>query len=222
MKVETHAHTSGISLCSEVDYKTTAELYIAQGYGALLLSNHYNAYQLASYGVRAPRFAEMFVDEYRNMRDYAAGRLNVLLGAEVALDLPDCRYAEFLLVGADEQFFLNHSDLFRLNQRQLYALCKENGVLLVQTHPYRKEQGHFPHDAAFMDGVEINCHPHFLREEEKVRRFAEKHGLLVTCGSDFHYAPQAGSAGMLTQRDVRTSREFSDCLREGKAEIFFR
>lgn len=222
MKIDTHTHTSGISLCSAVDYKEAADLYIRAGYDGIVLTNHYNGGQLFSYGVSAKKFAVMFVDEYLKMRDYAGSRMRVFLGAEVALDLPDCHYAEFLLFGTDENFFKENPDIHSLSQRGLYELCKEYGAAVIQSHPYRVQHGHFPHEPEFMDGVEINCHPHFLREEQRVREFAKEHGLTVTCGSDFHYASQAGSAGMVFDESIKDNNSLACAILSGKGEIFYR
>lgn len=221
IKIDTHVHTSGISLCSEVNYKRAADLYRRAGYKGLLLSNHYNAYQLSSYNCDAAKFAVRFTDEYKRMRECAPD-LRIMFGAEVALDLPDCHYAEFLLIGMDDDFLTDNPWLHRLSQRELYELCTLSGVLVVQTHPFRSQHGHFPHDPEYMDGVEINCHKNFLREEDKVKEYARAHDLLITCGSDFHYESQAGSAGMNVPDDVYTAKDLAKCLKQGRASVFYR
>ena len=85
---------------------------------------------------------------------------------------------------------------------------------MFQSHPFRDEQGHFPQDPEFMDGTEINCHPYFLRHEEQVRAFADKHNLMLVCGSDFHYPYQAGIAATVVPDDIASPQRFVRYLRE--------
>ena len=72
--------------------------------------------------------------------------------------------------------------------------CKNNGFLLYQAHPYRN--GATPQNPEYLHGVEINCHPLYkTSEEKKVRKFAEKNNLRLSCGADFHgdtYKPRCG------------------------------
>ena len=72
--------------------------------------------------------------------------------------------------------------------------CKNNGFLLYQAHPYRN--GATPQNPEYLHGVEINCHPLYkTSEEKKVREFAKKNNLRLSCGADFHgdtYKPRCG------------------------------
>jgi hypothetical protein len=82
-----------------------------------------------------------------------------------------------------------------LSQEELYNYCCENGFLLYQAHPYR--DGMVPQDPRFLHGVEVNCHPgHYSGKTEDIIDFAEKNGLRLICGSDFHgdhYKPKCGN-----------------------------
>ena len=224
MKIDTHTHTSGVSFCSEVSPEEYVARYREAGYGAVLLTNHYSRMYMFRYGDTWDKQIEIYLTEYHKAK--AAGDalgIPVWLGAEVAISTPQSPYIEFLLYGADEDFFRANPCLYDKTQAQLYKLCHDNGILLFQSHPYRDEQGHFPQDPEFMDGTEINCHPYFLRHEDKVREFADKHNLMLVCGSDFHYAYQAGTAATLVPDTLKNAADFADFLRKTpRPEIFIK
>ena len=224
MKIDTHTHTSGVSFCSEVSPEEYVQRYRDAGYGAVLLTNHYSRLYMFRYGKTWDEQIKIYMAEYRKAKE--AGDkigLPVMLGAEVAISTPKSPYIEFLLYGADEEFFLSHPSLYDKSQKELYKICNDAGVLLFQSHPFRDEQGHFPQDPEFMDGTEINCHPYFLRHEEEVREFADKNGLMIVCGSDFHYPYQAGIAATIVPEDITDSGRFAEYLRKNpRPEIFIK
>ncbi len=222
MKLDLHVH-SGFSICASVTYRDTIEAFADAGID-IVLCNHYNALYTKAYGGAYSKedLAPRFVDEFYRTRDYGEQKgVKVLFGIEAAISLLDCPYAEFLIYGATPEFLLKNPYLYELDQKGLYELCKENGLFFVQAHPFRKEQGHFPHDMKRVDGVEINCHYRFLREEQRVRELAKDNGLIITCGSDFHKVGQQGTGGIIC-RDVDSEEELKKVLFGNDFEIFMR
>lgn len=224
MKIDTHTHTSGVSFCSEVSPQEFAQRFREEGYGAVILTNHYSRMYMFRYGQTWDEQVKIYLGEYNKAK--AAGEalgIPVWLGAEVAISTPKSPYIEFLLYGADEQFFLSNPCLYDKTQAQLYKICHDNGVLMFQSHPFRDEQGHFPQDPEFLDGTEINCHPYFLRHEDKVREFADKNDLMIVCGSDFHYSYQAGIAATVVPDTLTNAKDFAQYLRRNpRPEIFYK
>ena len=224
MKIDTHTHTKGVSFCSEVSTQEYVERYREEGYGAVVLTNHYSKMYMTRYGKTWDEQIKIYMAEYDSAKK--AGEqlgLPVMLGAEVAISTPLSPYIEFLLYGADENFFLANPCLYDKSQAELYKICHDNGVLMFQSHPFRDEQGHFPQDPEFMDGTEINCHPYFLRHEDKVREFADKNNLMLVCGSDFHYPYQAGTAATIVDNDITDSHKLADFLRRNpRPQIFIK
>ncbi|MDE6399030.1 MAG: PHP domain-containing protein [Clostridiales bacterium] len=224
MKIDTHTHTSGVSFCSEVSPEEYAEKYREADYGAVILTNHYSRMYMFRYGDTWDKQIRIYLDEFRKAK--AAGErlgLPVLLGAEVAISTPQSPYIEFLLYGADEEFFLANPCLYDKSQAELYKICHDNGVLMFQSHPFRSEQGHFPQDPEYLDGTEINCHPYFLRHEDEVRAFADKNRLMLICGSDFHYPYQAGVAATIVPDSITDAKQFADFLRKNpRPEIWYK
>lgn len=213
MKIDTHTHTSGVSFCSEVPPEDFVKAYRNKNYDAVILTNHYSRMYMFRYGATWDEQIKIYLNEYKKAKEFGdkAG-LPVWLGAEVAISTPESPYIEFLLYGADEEFFLSYPCLYDKSQKELYKICNDNGVLMFQSHPFRSEQGHFPQDPEFMDGTEINCHFKFLRREEEVREFADKNNLMLICGSDFHYAHQAGAAATIIPDGTDSVKKFGEFL----------
>lgn len=224
MKIDTHTHTSGVSFCSDVPPDQMVQAYRDAGYGAVILTNHYSRMYMFRYGDTWEKQIKIYMQEYQKAKTAGeAAGLPILLGAEVAISTPQSPYIEFLLYGADEQFFMANPRLYDKSQAELYKICHDNDVLMFQSHPFRDEQGHFPQDPEFMDGTELNCHPYFLRHEDKVREFADKNGLMLICGSDFHYRYQAGIAATIVPDDITSSKRFADFLRKHpRPEIWYK
>lgn len=223
-KVDMHTHTSGVSFCSEVSPEQYVKLYAGVGMTQVVLTNHYSIQYMSRYGDNFDAQIQIYLNEYKTAKRLGAKvGLNVLLGAEVAISTPASPYIEFLLYGVTEEFLLQNPCLYSCSQSQLYKICNNNGVLMYQAHPFRAEQGHVPQDPEFMDGTEINCHPLFLRNEDKAREFAYKHNLGLTCGSDFHYPRQAGSAATYIDISVKTPQALATYLKTTpRPEIFYK
>ena len=222
MKIDLHVH-SGFSICASTNYIEVVESYAEAGIN-FVLCNHYNALYTVDYGGQYSRtdYAKRFVEEFYRTRDNGERfGIKVFFGVEVALCLPDCPYAEFLIYGAQPQFLLDNPYIYELSQQELYKLCKNNYLMFVQAHPFRKEQGHFPHDLKCVDGVEINCHYRFLREEQRVRELAKTNNLIITCGSDFHKKGQEGAGGIIC-RNVDNESELKTILLKNEFDIFMR
>lgn len=219
MKIDLHVH-SGISVCASTTYIEAVDLYAAKN-EHFVLCNHYNALYTTPYaGYTQEEFPKRYVEEFYLAKEYGLKKgVKVFFGIETAISMPDCPYAEYLIYGATPKFLLENPLMYELDQKGLYELCKKNELLLVQAHPFRKEQGHFPHDMTLADGVEINCHYRFLREEERVRELAKKHNIIVTCGSDFHNATQHGNGGIIC-KDVNDEAELAAVIKNREFEIY--
>jgi len=225
MLVDLHVHTSGISQCAQANYKEMVNAYVDAGFDGVVLTNHYNFLYTKEYGGEFSRYDyyKRYIQEYYEARDYGKMKgLKVFFGAEVAISLPKCPYAEFLYYGLQPLDIDTYSDMYDYDQKGLYDVAQKENAVLVQAHPFRIQQGHFPHNPKYMHGVEINCHAKFFRDEEKVRAMAKEHNLLITCGSDFHVTFQAGAAGVRFNQFIIDERDMAQKIREGAYEIYIK
>lgn len=222
-KIDTHSHSSGASPCSTVNPKGYALAYKNANISTVMLTNHYSHHAMWRYGDTFDSRMQNYLDEYYMVKN-ECDKLDVtlLLGAEVAIESKTSPYNEYILYGVTEDFLLENPNLYDMNQAKLYKLCNKNNILMYQAHPYRKEQGHLLQDTEYMDGVEINCHSAFTKDIDKVINTAHKYNLNLSCGSDFHYASQAGNGGVLGDVNIDTSKKLADYLRKNKyPQVFF-
>lgn len=180
-KTELHAHTSDVSRCAKMAPEDVAEQYIAAGYTTIVVTNHYAEYIFDGKG-SWEECIDAYLNPIKRMKAYAKDKLNILSGAEVRNYYSK---NDYLLYGADEEFLRNNQNLHRIGIKNLSDLARENGVLLVQAHPFRN--GMTVTEPKHLDGIEVfNGSPHTESRNNFADTWAKSYGLLRTSGSDFH------------------------------------
>ena len=202
MLMDLHAHSSGISRCCRLPYAAIIDEAKAMGIDGLVLTNHYTREYLDR---RDPSvLAHEYAEEFRMARAYGASvGVTVLFGIEISA----AKHNEFhlLFYGVEEDFIETYPEIYNLTQEELYRLAEENGALLIQAHPFRGST--YPLDPAYLHGVEINCHPLYgTSRYEDVVKIALDHGLLLTCGGDYHADSYRPLCGVTVPDTVQTSR----------------
>ena len=191
IKIDPHVHSNEISRCSHVTCEQIIDQKIELGYKGAVLTNHCKAYA-----------------DKKGFRFY--------LGLEVSLHEP--HYADWLLYGVTEEFLRKTPCLYKLSQKELFQLCEENGVLLVQAHPFRQS----PCDPNFMHGVEINCSDGDLDKIPLVEEFASRHDLFVTCGTDYHFIERTYHGGIYLPDTCQTAADIAAYIRKtGEVRAFY-
>ncbi|MBR2646005.1 MAG: hypothetical protein IKD47_00385 [Clostridia bacterium] len=214
LKIDPHTHSNGISRCSHVTCEQIIEQKQAAGYDGAVLTNHCQEWYYPP--EEHKKYIRSVIEEYRRGKAYAKSRgFRLMLGLEVTLNEP--HYADWLLYGVTEKFLRATPCLYQLTQKQLFELCEKHGVLLVQAHPYRQS----PCAPEYMHGVEINCSPTDLDKVEQVEAFAKAHGLMITCGTDYHGAFNPYHGGMLVPASVKTATDFAAHLRAAAKTTVF-
>ena len=118
-KIETHLHTSPVSVCSRLTAEAAAEKYRKCGFDAVILTNHYSRSYIESTPATEKEWLERFITGYYEMKKECESRgMEAWLGAEVSLFAPyaqyerdrfpmevlEKNYADYLLVGVTEKF----------------------------------------------------------------------------------------------------------------------
>ncbi len=215
MKIDMHVHSNGISLCSKVSCQTIIDEKIRLGYDGAVLTNHCQPWYYPAEEHKS--FVERVIEEFHRGKKYAEEKdFRFYLGLEITLSSP---YADWLLYGVTEEFLRHSPCLYQLTQKELFELCKAWGVLLVQAHPFR--QGCTLGASQYMHGVEINCTPIDLDKVGLVESFAEAHGLLVLCGTDYHATDRTYFGGTYLPKDCQTAADVAEYLRNAKSVKIF-
>lgn len=207
--LDLHAHTSGISPCCRIAAPAVVAAAKEIGLDGIVLTNHYDKSYVKNGDADA--FARAYVEEFRyTKRCGEAVGCTVLYGIEITM----ARYGglHMLLYGVDEAFTLAHPTLYDLTKEELYSLAHENGGIVVQPHPFRGRSE--PSDPAFLDGVEINCHPLYgTSRYDDVTAIATENRLLLTCGGDYHADTYRPFCGVFCSEGLQTSRDLVEFLR---------
>lgn len=113
------------------------------------------------------------------------------------------------IYGLDEYTILHSDELYKMTLSELADFVHENNALIYHAHPFR--------NTVPVDGVEINCHPLYgTCAENKVRAFADKFDLRISCGSDYHGDTYKAHCGMLIPSDINTTEDFVEYIRADK------
>ena len=209
-----HVHTSGVSKCSRLSPKQLCEAMKADGNDGFALTNHYSPRHV---DLPFPEWLKKYKDEFLFTKELARGYgLKVLFGIEVTLDEP----RDFLLYGVtpDCLFESVGRPFWDYSLPELHDFARAHGALLIHAHPYRN--GSVPANADDIDGVEVNCHPLYkTNRKEDILAYAAKHGLLVTCGSDYHGDVYKAHCGVWLPDDLENEAEFAAYLKSGQPEL---
>lgn len=205
MLIDMHAHTSGISRCCRATAREVLETARRVGIDGLILCNHYQEYYLDEGG--APAFARRYIEEYEKTKAIADEMgMPLYFGVEVTAKLHND--AHILLYGLTPEIVETHPEIYRYPLSDMYALTHARGGLVVQAHPYRGG-GHVL-DTAYLDGLEINCHPLYdATHRHRLMDIARQEGKFVTCGGDYHADCYRAICGVHFSDE---KREYADLL----------
>lgn len=220
MLIDLHAHSSGISKCCRIPAEEVIRVAKEHGIDGIVLTNHYAKSYVTDGNYAA--FAKRYTAEYRYTKELGeACGVRVLFGIELTVAADP--QVHLLIYGVEESFIERYPTLFDLSQKELYALVKAHGGILVQAHPYRK--GDRLLDPAYLDGIELSCHPLYEGTYQKeLTAIAKAHGLLLTCGGDYHadthrphcgvYLPDTITNGVELGAYLASANEVTLCVQE--------
>jgi len=207
-KIELHAHTSPCSGCSEIPPKEMIRLMKAQGYDAVVITNHFlsDGYYMDT---------EDPVGAY--MKDFAATKaegdkqgIKVLLGAEY-------RFTEnindYLVYGIDEAFLRKTVTKFNIGIEAFYKEYHRDDLLIIQAHPFRNGMTEVLPE--YLDGIEtMNLHPnHNSRVAVATRYAGEQKFPVVTIGTDLHHFGHEGGTALRTKVLPENEKHLVEILR---------
>ncbi len=207
--IDMHAHSSGISECCQMPYNKVIDTAKENGMDGIVLTNHYQSAYVKNGDVAD--FVERYIEEYYKAKEYGdkAG-ITVIFGVEVTMEKHGG--VHLLVYGIAPEFLKENPLLFDMTQKELYALIKANNGVIAQAHPYRNGINRLL-DTAFLDGVEINCHPLYHKSyAEEVMAIAKERRLFLTCGADFHADTYRAKCGLYIPDDTNDHIGLRDFL----------
>lgn len=219
-KTELHCHSADVSECATADVHSLVEAYVQAGYSTVVLTNHFNPSTYAYLKCKDwTEWIDKYVDGYRRLKECAAGKLEILLGAELRFD---GNINDYLLYGLTESFLREHEFMFRMRRRTFHKLASENGILFIQAHPFRDRMSITP--PPHLDGIEVyNGSGGGYYGADSRNDFAEawanRFGLLKTSGTDLHYPDDTVNGGILTEEKITSVEQLVDVLKSGRYQL---
>jgi hypothetical protein len=211
---EMHLHTREVSTCANIPAKQIAELYLTTNYDGIVVTDHMNAstfnkskYKNATWDEKVTHFLE----GYNALKEALKGKITVLLGMEICFY--ECNN-DYLVYGVTEEFLRSNGDLMAYSPEEFSSLAKENGLLFLQAHPFRRWLT--VENWEILDGYEVfNGNPRHYSSNPIAEEWAKYHNKeLVVAGSDFHEVEDLAHGGVIFNSEIKTN---DDLLRELKA-----
>lgn len=212
---EMHAHTVEVSTCARATAKEMIEYYEGKGYTGIVSTNHMNSSTFSRVGLTDAPWNEKvdhFMKGYNLLKEAAGNKYHVLLGVEICFhNDPN----DYLVYGVTEDFLRSHGDLMSMDMESFSKLAKENGLIFLQAHPFRR--GLEVADWEYLDGYEVfNGNPRHNSCNDIAEIWAKKHGKsIVVSGSDFHQKGDEGIGGIYFEKEIKTNDELIEELRKG-------
>lgn len=195
-RTEMHLHTSPVSGCSEITPQDAVRMYADEGYGAVVVTNHFEP-SLQDRFSSAESCAQWYLNDFYEAREsgYREG-VAVLLGMEI-------RFTEsmndYLVYGVDEDFVKEAYGYLDRGIAEFYRDMHSDKTVILQAHPFR--DGMTQTNAEFLDGIEtFNMHPNHNSRTAVAARYAREKNMIVSAGTDFHHPGHQGMAALLTKK----------------------
>lgn len=126
------------------------------------------------------------------------------LGIDIHLGMEICfeeNANDYLVYGINEEFLRKHKKLYALTLKQFRELTADQGIVIVQAHPFRP--GLVPAPPSLLDGIEIfNGNPRHDSSNHLALQYAQENKLTGFSGSDFHQPQDAARGGILTYEKI--------------------
>ena len=216
---EMHAHVKEVSTCAGAFAEKLVECYTDKGYAGLVLTDHMNRSTF-----RVPKLENIPWDEkvdhfltgFNTVKKATEGKFNVLLGMEINFyNHPN----DYLVYGVTEEFLRSHGDLMAMKPKEFSEIAHENGLLMIQAHPFRR--GMKVENWQILDGYEVfNGNPRHHSSNEMATEWAKLHNKnIVTSGSDFHEPEDMGIGGIYFKTPIETNEDLLRELRSGNYRL---
>ena len=218
---ELHCHSGEVSNCASATAQSIVDAYCAAGYTTLVLTNHFSLYTFGNGNKQ--KFhgdpenhddkVDFFLEGYKALKEAAGERLCILLGLELRSNTDG---NDYLIYGVDEYFLRSHPDLMDMPISGVQHEVNAAGGLLFQAHPFRNHMKITKPER--LDGIEVfnGCVRHDSRNDIALL-WAEKYGLLMTSGSDFHHSElDRPSGGIVTDQPITDEKQLVEILKSKK------
>lgn len=213
-KTEPHLHTDEGSPCGKIPAAELVRLHAQAGYTTMMIADHFGVDVVERIGETnwENTVKRFFTGYYAALEAAQQYNMYILPSPEFAfLGNPN----HYLAIGAGPAFFLAHPELADITLPDLHTLLNENGLMLVQAHPFRGARcTPDPHN---VDGLEVlNSHPRHYNplHTQAAMLIAEIYHLPITAGSDTHRPEDVARTGVLSAEPITDIATYMRLLKE--------
>lgn len=213
MYTELHFHTKETSFCGTISALDSVAEYKAQGYDAIVVTDHFARNYFADYYSGALSWKEAtdnWLLGYRTAKEAGEKQgIKVFLGCELSFD----HYVDndYLVYGLTEDLLYNYPELWKLSEKQFKAFAEEHGLFFAQAHPFRGWCKLCP--AEHLHGIEVfNAHPRHDSSNHKAIEVWFNTDLIPICGTDYHDAGAACGCGIRFKKEASCAKDIAAML----------
>ena len=207
-KTELHAHSLPVSGCGKFTATEVIEIYASEGCDTLTLTNHITPNYLVN---RTPeKLYNFYLKDYYDAKEAAQKYgMNVALGFEVRFGDSNNDYLVYGVTPEDLPYVI---ELLSTDISTFYKEFKNDKNVILHAHPFRPSTD--PTPLGSVDGIEtFNTHPGHNAAIGLATKFAKKHDLIVSGGSDFHEAGRQATCFMRTKKPMLDSYDIAEALK---------
>ena len=217
---ETHLHTCQASGCGRSTGAEHARFYKALGYQGIIVTDHFfGGNTSVPRNLPWKERVEWFCSGYEDAkREGDRIGLDVFFGWEQGYGDD-----EYLIYGLDKQWLLAHPEVEHWNRREQLENVRRYGGCVVQAHPFRMRTAYMQHirlGLLYCDGVEAANAANLPHNDVRALRYALRHSLPMTAGSDNHYSHEGLDArskimGIALDKPLGSIRDLVRLIRTG-------
>ena len=213
-KTETHIHTMEVSSCSHMRAVDMVRKYASKGYSTLCITDHFQSNTLDGVGdiPWADKMTLFLSGYYKAKREGEKLGVNVIMGAEFCFAGASNHYVVY---GISKEFLDAHPNLHKMTIAEFSKIAKENGLFVVQAHPYRDGKN-YP-TTEYVDAIELyNSNPRHENNTELAEALIKETDIPVSAGSDAHREVDVALSGLITEEEIKTAADLIDCIKNRK------
>ena len=218
-KYQLHIHTTPCSRCGTLTPETLCLALLENGFSGGVITDHFyhgNSGIDRSEKTTWETFVSAYEKNYLEFKKEAEKHgLDIIFSIEESLE-PGI---EVLCYGITPKILYDNPQLMNGDKHEWVRVMRENGVVIIQAHPYR-EASYIPNPGPLpldmIDGVEVYNGGNTNEMNEKAQRLAKSHlHLIKTSSADAHKASTVALGGIETKGRIKTEKDLARILKSG-------
>ena len=222
-KYQMHIHTTPCSKCGGLTPETLCQALLENGYQGGVITNHFyhgNSGIDRSENTSWEQFVSAYEQDYLSCKKEAEKHnLDIIFSIEESV-VPGL---EILCYGVTPKILYDNPQLIKQDLCEWVRVMRENGVVVVQAHPFRKADyipNPGPLPIEMIDGIEVFNRGNSTDENQSAWEMAEKHPHLIrTSSADAHWPNHIPYGGIISSKRITNEQELVTLLRSGEYKL---